>query len=141
MSAIKSRMESRVIFDFTDQALTKKSIKNILKKIEVREIDSDKDLSEVIFIENSILVGSYEIHLSFSFVSTEDRRYLKEYGRFKVFISEKLSRKNRNIDLKKDGRFKNHSWVKKNAEYKLGINDLTEIIELCNKLDRLKAFL
>ena len=43
MSAIKSRQESRVIIDFTNQKNSKNYIRKCLKKVEVLELEYSED--------------------------------------------------------------------------------------------------
>lgn len=140
MSAIKSRQESRVILDFTNQKNSKNYIKKCLKKAEVLESEHSEDLSNIILIENHIIVGMYRLHLLFSSLdATSSRHKLSDYGRFRVAIFE--CGQGSEINLKRDPRFKSQNWIKKNSQYKLSIKDLTEIISLCHKMDHLKAFL
>lgn len=143
MTAIKSKQESRVILDFTNQKYTKKYIKKSLTTAEVLEILEPENLENIVFIENNILIGMYRIHLLFSSLdATASRHKLKDYGKFKIAIFERCSRnREKQILLKKDKRFKSQNWVDKNFNYKLGIRDLTDIICLCQKMDHLKAFL
>lgn len=140
MSAIKSRQESRVIIDFTNQKNSKNYIRKCLKKVEVLELEYSEDYNNIVLIENHIIVGMYRLHLLFSTLDAVSSRHkLSDYGRFKVSIFE--CGQESEINLKRDPRFKSKNWISKNSHYKLSIKDLTEIISLCHKMDHLKAFL
>lgn len=140
MSAIKSRLESRVILDFTSQKNSKNYIKKCLKKAEILELEHSEDFSNMILIENHIVVGMYKIHLLFSSLDAAfARNRLRDYGKFRVEIFE-LGQE-APINLKRDIRFKSELWVHKANQYKLSMKDLTDIIYLCHKMNHLKAFL
>lgn len=140
MSLIKGKREQRTILDFSQQKLSKNLIAKSIRKVEVLEaVRMSEDSWN--FINNTIKVGHYNIHLIFSYLDAgRDRKQLREYGGFQVAIScdtvHSISRKiNLNGSL-----FKDQKWVSLNEGYNLRMKDLPDIIMYLNRLDNLSAF-
>ena len=94
-------------------------------------------IKEMICIENEIKVGMYKICVVLSpAVQRLTNHKLKDFGDFTIQIYEL----GKEINLKRDNRFRDQYWVQKNNSG-LKVIDLTDIVCYCNRLDCLKAFL
>lgn len=141
MSAIRSRQESRVVFDFSEINYSKSKILNILKNIQISEMEFDIDDQEAILLDNYLKVGPYMILLVFYSSCTETYK-LSERKNFKVRILDHSKRSDRDVNIQKDNRFCKESWAKKNSgfKYNLSLKDLSEIVFLCKKFEKLNLF-
>jgi hypothetical protein len=144
MSLIKGKQEFRTILDFSTSDISKNRIKQSLRQTEVLELIQHEGSSVYTLIENDIIVGMYQIRLFFNHREcTQSRTRLREYGGFRIAIYER-NRKGtvlQNINLNKDSRFKNESWVTLNNNHNLHSKDLVDIIMLLQRLNNLKMFL
>lgn len=143
MSVSKVKHQHKVILDFSDQKLTKDNVKRSLREISIEPLF--KDVSghmigeQLICIDNEIRVGMYKISLLLSpSVSRFTSHKLKEFGDFRIKIFETGNKNAREINLRRDGRFKEQHWAQKNN---CGLKDLEEAIHHCKRLDHLKAFI
>lgn len=140
MTAIRSKLESRIILDFSNGKYSKNKIKQALRQCEVINILEGEDNNEWLVYDNQIKVGMYTIvlHLPLDCPSTYNK--LKDYGDFEITIFDTSYREN-SINLRKDSRFRDQYWVSHNFFGKLRIKHLVDIISHCKRLDKLKAFL
>ncbi len=141
MSAIKSKQESRTVLNFDVNLPTKDQIKKVLDDIEVTDLYYSKDVGDVTFIDNDIIVGMYKIQLLFYSPTTNSKQKLKNRNKFKISLFERNSFGDKRINLAKDSRFNLCSWIKLNEKYQLSTEDLSEIICMCHRLNILKIFL
>ena len=146
MSAIKGIQEFRTILNFNQDQVSKKSVFKILNKAEIKELDYFNN--QITFIENEILIGMYKIRLQFSntlaFYESANHnkvRKLKSYGKFKIKLFEKSFSGDKEIKIVKDNRFSLQPWSKLNSEYKLSVENLSEIVCYCHRLSKLKVFI
>lgn len=133
MSVFKSKYEARVILDFSDGKVSKSSIKQSLNQAEVKYCTKPTN-GLVTFFNNDIKVGMYSIRLS---LNNNDLNYtstkLRQYKRVSVQVTEKLQV----IDIKSDTRF---SYLNYNID-NVSIQDLTDLIHHCKRLDDMRGFL
>lgn len=144
MSLVKGKQEFRTILDFSKDKLSKNRIKNALRKVEVLERVQNKDSNTISFIENDIVVGMYQIRLSFDYLDADrTRTRLREYGGFRIAVYERHRKTNiiQNINLLADKRFKNQYWASLNSGYNLRIKNLIDIVMFVSRLNNLKMFL
>ena len=95
-----------------------------------------KDRPEFTIFSNEIKVGMYTIALELPLDGSCNWHKLREYGDFQITIHDtKL------IDLQRDSRFQEQSWVKYNCFGQLRIKHLIDIICYVHRLNKLKAFL
>lgn len=141
MSAIKSKQESRTVLNFNLNLPAKDQIKKILDDIEVADLYYSKDVGDVTFIDNNIIVGMYKIQLLFYSPNTNNKQKLKHRNKFKISLFEINSFGDKRINLGKDSRFNLCSWIKLNEKYQLCTEELSEIICICHRLNILKIFL
>lgn len=143
MSVSKVKHKYQTILDFSDQHLTKTKIKRSLSSVIIQSLyKSDNNIlsDEMICIENEIKVGMYKICLILSpSIQRFTNHKLKDFGNFTIQLYE-LNKTPKEINLKKDNRFKEQSWTNK-LNLGLKVNDLANIICYCQRLDKLKAFL
>lgn len=107
-----------------------------LRNCEVIGIQESKERPEFTIFSNEIRVGMYTITLELPLDGSFNWHRLREYGDFQISICDtKL------IDLKRDVRFKDQSWVSHNFFGQLRIKHLIDIISYVHRLNKLKAFL
>lgn len=144
MSLVRGRHEIRTILDFSKGKISKNSVKQALRKVEVLEI-YQKEENINTFVDNYIQVGMYEIYLGLKGAPSRDRTRLKNYGCFHVAVYEKKDKKSpsslKNINLNNDGRFKNQYWVGLNSNSKLRTKNLVDVIMHARRLNDLRLFL
>ena len=97
---------------------------------------ADDDYNDWTLFENHIKVGMYDIIIIIPWDSPQNWNRLKQYNDFEVEIWD-----SKNIDIKKDGRFKEQEWVKYNSFGNLKPKHLADIIAHLIRLNRLRAFL
>lgn len=144
MSLIKGKQEFRTILDFSKSKVSKNQIKRSLREVEVREVVKVPETNTFTFVDNYIIVGMYQLRLSFESVDAiNNRTKLKEYGGFRVAIYERNRKASiiKNINLDKDKRFVGQYWLEPNKSYGLRICNLVDIIMFLNRLSNLKMFL
>lgn len=140
MTLIKGKQEFRTILDFSKGKISRNMIQQALRKVEVRELVQDSN--HYTFIENDIIVGMYQIRLSFSSLDAiENRSRLREYGGFRVSIYERKNKAIQNTNLLRDKRFKEQYWVNLNKNYDIRMKNLVDIILYLKRLNNLKIFL
>lgn len=140
MTLIKGKQEFRTILDFSKGKISRNMVQQALRKVEVRELV--QDYNNYIFIENDIIVGMYQIRLSFSSMDASvDRSRLREYGGFRISIYERKNKAIQNTNLLRDKRFKNQYWIYLNKNYDIRMKNLVDIILYLKRLNNLKMFL
>jgi hypothetical protein len=136
MSVGKGKLESRTILDFSRSKISKNYIKNSLRSVKL----SDFNLYEntITYINNEIKIGMYNIRLHFIDRAPiyQDKRPLKDCGKFNINIREAKSEED--INLSRDKRFKDQYWL---GDESMKINTLTDVIMYCSRLNDLKPFL
>lgn len=133
MTAIKGKKEDKLLLDFSDQQYSKNKIRKALRSAEVTTIIEENELRS--FIQYYIQVGIYKLWL---WLPIEARGKLKDCGKVMFNISEGST----NISLLADGRFKSQYWVKSMySNDGANINNLTDIITHCQRLNQLTVFL
>jgi len=141
MSVNKVKHEYKTILDFSNQNLNKITVKRTLNSVDIvplYQLETNRSfIKEMICIENEIKVGMYKICVVLSpAVQRLTNHKLKDFGDFTIQIYEL----GKEINLKRDNRFRDQYWVQKNNSG-LKVIDLTDIVCYCNRLDCLKAFL
>jgi hypothetical protein len=140
MTLIKGKQEFRTILDFSKEKISRNMVQQALRKVEVRELV--QDCNNYTFIENDIIVGMYQIRLSFSSMDASvDRSRLREYGGFRISIYERKNKAIQNTNLLRDKRFKNQYWIYLNKNYDIRMKNLVDIILYLKRLNNLKMFL
>jgi hypothetical protein len=144
MSVNKVKHEYKIILDFTNKKLSKTEVKRSLSDIEIAALYKSEENNllddQLICVENEIKVGMYKISIVLPpAIQRNTSHKLKDFGTFRVQIFED-GKVCREINLKRDGRFKEQYWTQKN-NCGLKVKDLTDIICHCNRLDNLKAFI
>lgn len=138
MSTKKGKQEIRTILDFSQGKISKNSVRKALRQVVVEDVlDSETDVK---LIYNVIKVGPYKIHLRFPFLS-ETNKKLKEYGKFKIVVSEMNRDVESAINLSSDRRFKTQYWISHNENFQMLMKTLADVIVYCGRLNRLKSFL
>ena len=140
MTAIRSKLESRIILDFSNGKYSKNKIKQALRQCEVINILEGENRDDWLVYDNQIKVGMYTIKLRLPLDGPSTCSKLKDYGDFEISIYDTLS-KEHSINLQKDSRFKDQYWVSYNFFGRLRIKHLIDIVTHCKRLDKLKAFL
>jgi hypothetical protein len=136
MTAIKINTEHKTILDFSNRKVSKNLIAQTIKNTEFLEFKYNDRRDSRTYLRYNIKVGMYQVYVDLTPTSSCAKR-LKEYGSFciKVYSGTK------EINLKKDPRFKSQHWVNLNDQYQLKTHNLVEAIMHCARLDSLKAFL
>lgn len=139
MSVSRVKHENKVILDFSDCRISKNSITQSLRDVEVLgTYHDDKTLDTI--IDNEIKIGMYSIVLLLNSSTLNfNVRHLRQCGPLTIRLYENST--GREINLNKDYRFKTQNWAKKNFEGQIKIKDLIEAIIYCNRLDKMKSFL
>lgn len=137
MTVIKKFPISRTILDFSSEHHSKNKIRKALRALEFREIEYSVK-GEKHFIYNKIKVGIYEI-LIMSIYPQEGILKLKDLSILMINIYEVNEKTH--INLARDGRFKYQYWVQENDNGNIKIKHLVDIVNHCQRLDGLKAFL
>jgi len=135
MSVSKGSHEFRTVIDIGSQKMSESKLKKILRKTSI--LNCEKSNRKFIFIDNQIDIGIYRIML---LLDDSPGTRLKDYGRFTIRVFELFPQEQKEIDLKKDYRFKGYSWITHNENDKFYITDLVQAILTCYKLNVLKAF-
>src|SRR5271154_3803299 len=143
MTAIKAKVESRTILDFSNGKCSKNKIKRALRQCEFTHCKKDAQSNEVIVFRNFIKVGMYTILINLPLDSSSNCSKLKQYGDFEIVIwdNELTFFKISAIPLKEDPRFSSQYWVSHNTFGQLRITHLIDIIAHCYRLNKLRAFL
>lgn len=141
MTAIKARIENRIILDFSSGKCSKNKIKQALRQCEFTHCERDAKPNEVIVYHNFIKVGMYNILLYLFLDGSSNKGKLRQFGDFEVMIWEADVNSFSAINLKKDSRFNNQYWLPKNTFGQLRITHLIDIIAHCYRLNKLRAFL
>lgn len=141
MSAIQIKQETKTILNFNDK-LSKRNIYNSFKEIDfVSSYYSDEDKPKcLVLVNNDINVGMYKIRVSLLDILSDNKK-LYQHKNFKIAIFENSNKLKKEINLKKDLRFKFYKWGQANDAWHLSIKDLVNVIYLCSKLDDLKSYL
>ncbi len=144
MSVNKVKHEYKTILDFSDQNVTRVKVKRTLNSVDIAALyqleSNNLFTSQMICVENEIKVGMYKICIALSpAIQRITNHKLKDFGDFTIQIYE-LGKECKEINLKRDNRFRDQYWVQKNNSG-LKVIDLTDIVCHCNRLDRVKAFL
>lgn len=139
MSVIKGKPDYRIILDISNGKYSKNQIKKTLRSIEVFNLQVIQGTNSFTFIQNIIKIGMYTIRLWLPGDAPPEWNRLKNFGDFQISIYENLDKKE--LDIKKDWRFKNQYWSNKNFYGKLRIKHLIDIIIHCYKLNSLRSFL
>lgn len=133
MSVFKSKYELRTILDFSDGKVSKNQIKQSLKQVEVKYCTKPSH-GWITFFNNDIKIGMYSIRLS---LTNDDLNYtntkIKQHKRVSVQVVEKTEK----IYIDSDPRF---SYLNYNYT-NVSIDDLTNLIHHCKRLNDVRAFL
>ena len=142
MTKVRAKLEIKTILDFSKGKVTRNRIKQAIRKTEVIETFQSKN--RTILRENCIRVGMYRIDIIPSSVSTESRKYLREYGAFAINIYESMNSQHNHHKLvhpHSDSRFEGQHWITRLKGYNLRIKHLIDIIYYCDRLNKMRAFL
>lgn len=141
MSVVRVKYEFRTLFDFGNNALSKNKIRKVLRETKIQT--KDVNLENVpIFIRNEISIGMYLIKLELPLKQADQRNFcpLKAFGKFNVDIYQQNVHGSNKIDISKHCIFKKKDWAGRLDSYQVGVADLADIILLCSRLERIKAF-
>lgn len=134
MSVFKVKHEYRKILDFSDGKVSKNSIKQSLRQVDVKYCAQNVNGYITIF-DNAIKVGMYSIILKLNSDFGEENSTLKQYKKVNVLVCE--SRTSNEINIQNDNRFSYKSW---NEEH-TSVDELVDLINHCKRLDDMRVFL
>jgi len=135
MTAIKITTEHKTILEFSDGKVSRNYVTSRLRSADFLEF-THKDRDSRTYHSYDIKVGLYTIYVDLLH-TTSCAKKLKDYGTFCIRIYEG----NKEINLKRDTRFVQESWVKLNHKFKMRAPHLVDAIVFCSRLDNLRAFL
>jgi hypothetical protein len=135
MSLVKGKRQTNTILDFSGNETSRNKIRESLRLIKISNVSSQKN--NLTIFDNVVKVGTYNIKLVLQEDYDNSPKKLKEFGRFQVRLFEF----DKEINLKRDYRFKKQKWVKSNLDSGLKIKELIDTIFYCNRLHKLKLFL
>ncbi len=138
MSVSKIKHEFRTIIDIGSQKVSESKVKKILRETTILSWESTSH--KLIHIDNQIDIGIYRIVLLIDNHKSLSSVKLKDYRSLKIRVYELFADGMREIDLRKDYRFKGYSWIRKNELNNFNMTDLVDAILTCHKLDALKVF-
>ena len=136
MTAIKITTEHKTILDFSDGKASRNSVTSKLRSADFLEYKHSEKGDARTYLNYHVKVGIYDIYVDLCHTKSCARK-LKDYGTFCVRIWEG----EKEINLKRDSRFKSLNWVKLNDKFNMRIPHLVEAIMFCNRLNNLKIFL
>jgi len=131
MSLIKGRQEDHLLLDFSGKKYSKNKIRKALKGAEVISVVSNGEFN--VYIQYYIKVGMYYVWL---WLHPGVKGKLKDCDSVQWSVSETF--KQRTLSPMIDSRFRKEYWVKLET---VTINDLTNIIAHCQRLNNLTIFL
>jgi hypothetical protein len=135
MTAIKITTEHKTILDFSGK-VSKNQIVQKIRDAEFLEFKYNDMNKCRTYMSYNIKIGIYTVYIDLCHTPSCAKK-LKDYGTFCVRIYEG----NREVNLRRDARFKHQSWVQLNNKFQLRITNLVDTITYCNRLNNLKAFL
>lgn len=139
MSTVRGKIQEMTILDFSNGKVSRNRIRKSLREVEVIEHLQAKNI--ITLRDNFIKVGMYKINIYPYCMSTEPRKHLKDYGGLGIQIYESKSDSWSRINIERDKRFQDQSWIDLNKDYRIRVKHLTDIIYHCHKLNQLRAFL
>lgn len=141
MSAIKNKKQAKTILVVKPLKLSKDQLDkklNSLRLSKLSYLDRDQDL---VFIDNDIIIGMYKVRLCFSFLDRFSSAKKLRSSKFKIQVFELSSFGEKEIFVHDDLRFKHYINASNNLKYKSSIENLSNVVYACSKLDSLKLFL
>lgn len=141
MSAIKNKKQSKTILVVNPIKWSKEQLDKRLNSLRLKKLlylDRDQDL---VFIDNDIIIGMYKVRLCFSFLDRFSSTKQLKASKFKIQIFELSNFGEKEIIAHDDPRFKHYLNASNNLKYKSSIENLSNIVYACAKLDSLKLFL
>lgn len=134
MSVFKGKYENRTILDFSDGKVSKNSIKQSLRKVEVRHC-SESVNGYVTFFNNEIKVGMYSIRITLIGSLNDNHTKFKQYKKFFIRVIE--NKTVQEVNIKHDTRFCHKIWATENASVK----EMADLIYYCKRLNDVRIFL
>jgi hypothetical protein len=136
MTAIKITTEHKTILDFSDGKVSRNHITNKVRCADFLEFTHNDKYDMRTYLSYDIKIGIYTVYVDLLHTASCAKK-LKDYGTFCVRIFEG----GKEVNLKRDVRFRTQSWAKDSNKFKMRIPHLVEAIMFCNRLNHLKAFL
>jgi hypothetical protein len=134
MSVFKSKYEARTILDFSEGKVSKNSIKQSLRRVEVRHCSENVN-GYVTFFNNNIKVGMYSIRLVLYSGPKDNSTKIKQYKKFLISVIE--NKATQEINIKRDARFCHKTWTTENPS----VEEMADLIQYCKRLNDMRGFL
>ncbi len=137
MSIRKITHEQNVLYDFSNQSLTSKTIKKSLQNIGMYPSIQDRNYQRngsISIVDNIIVVGNYTLTIAANNCKYYKRRKISSINSFSIELSEKSNNFYKTINVENDCRF--YNIKNENSSF----SNLIELIYRCYRLDKLSAF-
>ncbi len=134
MSAKKVKKESNIILSINKKNTSKSYIIKSLRKSIAKDCCFSGDDVSVLY-DNEIIIGMYKIKIEFYFIKTEERKSLRDWGRFRINLLQMKD----GFDFPVTSEKVFHKY--QTGKYDMTIKSLVDLIHLCCKVNDLKVFL